>query len=273
MSEPVVLLDKKEDNRIWIVTMNRPDRMNSIGGGMALELTKTWQAFRDDRNARVAILTGSGDRAFNTGMDLKEMREAREQAASGDGGSQPASQALPIAPVGAPVAETLNLWKPVIAAVNGFAIAGGFLIAMNCDIRIAAEHARFGVAETRWGQGGGGLMAPLTRIMGLGQALEFCLWGDGQMDAQRAREVGFVNQVVPGDKLMETAMQWAVRMVDLAPRSVRNVKQMLYRGYYMTPPDALALGSSLEQNLRGMSDGLEGLRAFAEKRRPNFKDE
>ncbi|MBH51597.1 MAG: hypothetical protein CL785_00370 [Chloroflexi bacterium] len=271
MADPVVLVEKKDEERIWVITMNRPERRNALGGGMIPELNRIWQEFRDTKQARVAILTGSGT-VFSAGADLKEMRERREAT---DAGEKPQSvPASPFAaPVGSPAAEALNLWKPVIGAINGPAIAGGFLVAMNCDIRIAIEGARFGVSEAKWGQGGSGIMAPLTRIMGLGHALEFCLWGDGQMEAQRAFEMGFVNQIVSPEKLMDTAMEWATRMVYLAPRSVRNVKQMLYKGYYMDPPSALNYAQNLEQNLIGMKDGIEGLRAFAEKRPPNFLDE
>ena len=165
------------------------------------------------------------------------------------------------------------MWKPTIAAVNGYAIAGGFMMAMQCDIRIAAEHARFGVAEARWNMSGGNWMAPLTRIIGLGHALELCLWGDTQITAERAYEIGFVNQVVPKEQLMDTAMEWASRMLDLAPRAVRNIKECLYRGYYLSPLDANALGQAIEQNLRGMKDSLEGPRAFTERRKPVFRDE
>ncbi len=166
----------------------------------------------------------------------------------------------------------MNLWKPTIAAINGFAIAGGFMFSMQCDIRIAAEHARIGIAEVRWNMGGAGWMAPVTRQIGLGIALELTLWGDTQFSAQRAYEVGWVNKVVPLERLMETAMEYAQRAIDMAPRAVRNIKETLYRGFYMTPQVGQAFGNAIEQNLRGMQDSIEGPRAFSEKRRPNFID-
>ena len=273
MSEPVVLVEKRDEERIWVVTMNRPEKLNALNRAMREDLTQVWEEFRDDRSARVAVLTGAGDRAFSAGVDLNELRESREEAVRDGPAAAPAYQSPPRAPVGAPCAETLNLWKPVIAAVNGYAIAGGFIVALYCDIRIAAEGSRFGVAEVRWGQGGGGQLAALTRVVGLGNALELCFWGDGQIDARRAYEMGFVNQVVPPGQALVSALQWARRMVDLAPRAVRNMKQNLYRGYYVPPPEAMALGSNLDQNLRNMQDTLEGPRAFAEKRRPVFRDQ
>ena len=171
-----------------------------------------------------------------------------------------------------PLSEGLRCWKPTIAAINGFAIAGGFMFAMQCDIRIAADHARIGIAEVRWNMGGAGWMIPVTRQIGLGLALELILWGDTQWTAERAYDAGWVNQVVPLAQLEETAMEWAQRALDMAPRAVRNDKQALYRGFGMTPDQGAAYGGALEQNLQGMRDSVEGPSAFAEKRRPNFSD-
>lgn len=267
--QPVVLLDKREEGRIWVITLNRPERMNAIGGGMSERLTEIWEEFRDDRTARVAILTGAGDRAFSAGADLKEAAESRQRAARGELPPQPTRRGRNWIPL----AEGLGVWKPTIAAINGYCIAGGVMMAIQCDIRIAAEHARFGVAETRWNMGGAYWMTALTRIIGLGHALELCLWGDTQITAQRAYEIGLVNQVVPKEQLMDTAMEWARRMLDLAPRAVRNIKETLYRTYSMGLHEAWALGQAIEQNLRGMKDSIEGPRAFVERRRPVFLDE
>jgi enoyl-CoA hydratase/carnithine racemase len=265
---PVVLVDKLEDGRIWVITMNRPHRMNALGGGMIDALTEAFEAFRDDGGARVAILTGAGERAFCAGADLIESAETRAAIARGE--TPPAAMRRRLALV--PLAEALNLWKPTIAAVNGFAVAGGFMMAMQCDIRVLAEHARVGIAETRWNMGGAGWMAPLTRQMTLGNALELVMWGDTQYTAQRCYEIGWAQRVVPAAQLMDTAMDYARRMLDLAPRAVSNNKQMVYRGFNVNPVDAMTYGGWLEQNLRGMQDSIEGPRAFAEKRRPRFTD-
>ena len=265
---PVVLIDKHEDGRIWVITMNRPHRMNALGDGMATAMSDALEAYRDDKMARVAIITGAGARAFCAGADLIETAEIRQALARGE---KPRSKGM-----GAirffNTSENLGLWKPTIAAVNGFAVAGGFMIAMQCDIRIMAEHAKVGVAEVRWNMGGAGWMASLTRQMPLGAALELCLWGDTQYTAQRCYEIGWAQKVVPAANLMSTAMDFAQRMLDMAPRQVRNVKQMLYRGFNMNPMDSLEAGRWLEQNLAGMKDSIEGPKAFAEKRRPNFLD-
>lgn len=270
MPEDVVLLDKAEGGAIWIITMNRPERMNAIGGGLGQRLTEVWEDFRDTRSARVAILTGAGEHAFSAGADLRETSENRQRAA---GSAEPPPDLVRRGRNWVPLAEGLGVWKPTIAAVNGYAIAGGVMMAIQCDIRIAAEHARFGVAETRWNMGGAGWMTHLTRIIGLGHAMELALWGDTQISAQRAYEIGLVNQVVPQQELMDTALDWARRMLSLAPRAVRNNKEVLYRAYSMPFHEAQAFGNAVEQNLRGMKDSIEGPRAFAERRKPTFLDE
>lgn len=264
----VVVIDPRADGRIWTITMNRPHRMNALGDGMGSALTDAFEAFRDDRQARVAILTGAGDRAFCAGADLIETAEARQAEARG------ATPPRGMGRLGViNLAESLGVWKPTIAAINGFAVAGGFMLAMQCDIRIMAEHARIGIAEVRWNMPGAAWMAPLARQMPLGCALELALWGDTQYDAQRCYQIGWAQAVAPAEKLMETALRYADRMLDMGPRAVRNNKEMIYRGAMMDPRDSMRFGSALEQNLRGMKDSIEGPVAFAEKRRPDFRDE
>lgn len=263
-----VLVDKHSDDRIWVITMNRPHRMNAFGDGMVEKLTEAFIDFRDDRKARVAILTGAGSRAFCAGGDLKEVSEMRQESDGIDVAAPRPGQMMGCVPL----TEKLNLYKPTIAAVNGFAIAGGWMMAMQCDIRIMAEHAKVGIAEARWNMGGAGWIAPMVRQLGLGQALEMALWGDTQLKADRCYELGLANRVVPADQLMATAMEYADRMLDMAPRAVANIKEMLYRGAYMEPLEAQTVGDWLEQNLQGMKDSIEGPTAFAEKRRPNFID-
>jgi enoyl-CoA hydratase/carnithine racemase len=253
-----ILYEKRD--RIAIITINRPESMNAIDPQTSEELHDAWCDFRDDRELWVAILTGAGDRAFSAGNDL---------VATARGAGLPITRRVPF---GGNTRDFVT-WKPTIAAINGYCIAGGVMMAIQCDIRIAAEHARFGVAETRWNMGGAYWMTALTRIIGLGHALELCLWGDTQITAQRAYEIGLVNQVVPKEQLMDTAMEWARRMLDLAPRAVRNIKETLYRTYSMGLHEAWALGQAIEQNLRGMKDSIEGPRAFVERRRPVFLDE
>ena len=261
---PVVKVDKPEGGRIHVITMNRPHRLNALGGGLPEALYEAWVDFRDDPQARVAVLTGAG-RAFCAGADLINTASERQaETAAGPPMRRPRAAS--------PLSETLNLWKPTIAAINGYAIAGGFSQAMQCDIRLMAESAKVGIAETRWNMGGSGWMIPLTRQIGLGSAMELVLWGDTQYDAERCYQLGWVQRVVPDDQLMETAMDYAERALYMAPRAVRNMKEALYRGFYMEPLVAQSYGNALEQNLHGMNDSVEGPLSFSEKRRPNFTD-
>ena len=268
VKDGVLLLDKAENGRIWVITLNRPDRLNAFNGILRKALHETYWEFAHDDGAWVAILTGTG-RAFGTGQDLRERADRDIAAAKGEPDPmQPMPDHLRDI---FPLAEALNIWKPMNAAVNGIAVAGGFNHAMQCDIRIAADTAEFGVTEARWNQAAG-WVHHLPRIVGLGNALELVMWGDRRISAQRAFEMGFVNQVVPADQLMDTAMDWAMRMMELAPRAVRNFKEILYKGSYMSPFEAKRYASGLEQNLRGMEDSVEGPRAFSEKRKPVFKN-
>jgi enoyl-CoA hydratase/carnithine racemase len=259
---PVLIYEKKLNGRVVVMTMNRPEAMNALNSELSEAIHNGWEQFRDDDEAWVAILTGAGDKAFSAGVDLKETAQVR----MGKLKQAPRRHLTP-----APLCESLDLWKPTIAAINGYAIAGGWNLAQQCDIRIAAEHAEFGIAETRWNMSAGWLHS-LTRQMHLQHALEIALWGDRRITAQRAYEIGWVNRVVPKERLMDEAMEWAERVLSLAPRAVRNLKEILYRGFYMPPMEGAAFARSLEQNLVGMEDSIEGPRSFAEKRKPQFKN-
>jgi enoyl-CoA hydratase/carnithine racemase len=264
---PVVKVEKEAGGGIYVITLNRPHRLNAIGDGLSEALEEAFIEFRDDPDARVAVLTGAG-RAFCAGADLINTAETRAAEAGESQRPSPAARRRNAVPL----SESLGLWKPTIAAINGYAVAGGFMYAMQCDIRIMAEEARVGIAETRWNMGGAGWMAPLTRQIGLGSALELILWGDTLYTAQRCYEIGWVQRVVPGDELLSTAMDYAERALVMAPRAVRNMKEALYRGYYMDPLEGQAFGNAIEQNLAGMQDSIEGPSAFSEKRRPRFTD-
>ena len=262
VEKPVLIYEKKLDGRVVVMTLNRPDAMNALNSELWEAIYDGWEQFRDDNEAWVAILTGAGDKAFSAGADLKETTQIRT------GQIKPVrrrSRKLGL------LCEDLDLWKPTIAAINGYAIAGGWMLAQECDIRIAAEHAELGVSEVRWNMSAGWLH-PLTRQMHLQHALELVLWGDRRITAQRAYEMGWVNRVVPKERLMDEAMEWAERILYLAPRDVRNLKEILYRGFYMPPMEGAAFSRALEQNLIGMEDSIEGPKAFSEKRKPQFKN-
>jgi enoyl-CoA hydratase len=253
ISGPEVLLYEKKD-RIVTITLNRPERANALSVELMHRLIESWKRFNEDDDAWVGVVTGSGDRVFCPGADLVELKETYER-----------THAMPKWPE----FYITGTWKPLIAAINGHASSGGWALAQACDIRIASEKAEFGIAETRWNMPAGWVYG-LTRQMHLQHALEVVLWGDARITAQRAYEMGWLNRVVPQGKAMEEAMRWAERMLSLGPQCVRNLKEILYRSYTMTPEEAEAFYHPLEANLTGMEDTLEGSRAFVEKRSPNF---
>lgn len=257
ISGPDILIYEKKD-RIVTITLNRPERMNAISFELAQRLIESWQRFDEDEDAWVAVVTGAGDKAFCVGADLIETKERKEKG-----------QELPIRKW--PKFFITGTWKPVIAAINGYAISGGWALAQGCDIRIASEKAEFGIAETRWNMPAGWVHS-LTRQLHLGHALEIALWGNKRISAQRAYEMGWVNRVVPQEKVMDEAMSWAEETLSLGPRCVRNFKEIIYRGFYMVPEEAEAFYQALEVNLEGMEDSIEGPRAFAERRKPVFRN-
>jgi len=253
ISGPDIFLYEKKD-RIVTMTINRPEKMNILTPELWEFLADGWERFEADEDAWVAILTGAGDRAFCAGAEAGGTSLVEELT----GGKIPRLL-------------WLQAWKPMIAAINGYAIAGGWMLAQKCDIRIAAEHAEMGISETRLN-----LLAAfavdLTRQLHLGHALEVALWGDGRITAQRGYEMGWINRVVPKERLMEEAMSWAERILYLGPRAVRNMKRLLYEGFYIHPSAAIPFAFALEANLAGMEDTKEGIKAFSEKRKPQFKN-
>ncbi|MFC1982933.1 enoyl-CoA hydratase-related protein [Chloroflexota bacterium] len=252
---PDILLYEKHD-KVVVITLNRPERMNALSCELQERLEEAWIRFHDDEDAWVAILTGAGEKAFCSGIDLIERNEMTKKGVGR--GRRPEY-------FGA------EIWKPKIAAINGYAVGAGFLLALDCDIKIAAEHSELGIPETKWNMPAYWVCI-LSRNFTLSHALELALWGDKRITAKRGYEMGFINKVVPREQLMEEAMSWASRMTLLAPRAVRNLKEIIYRTYAMTYQEGLAFGKILEQNLIGMEDSIEGPRAFIEKRKPLFKN-
>ncbi len=249
-----LIVEKKEDGKIWVITLNRPDKRNALTLDMMLDLEETWKEYQNDENSRVAVITGAGEKSFCAGADL--LTPPKRQITG---------------PFRIPNFGPEDVWKPVIAAINGHCIAGGALIAHDCDIRIAAEHAEFGIAEAMRNMPAS-WVRDLTLHMSIGHCMELVLWGDQRVSAQRAYEMGFYNRVVPADRLMDEAMEWAERMLYLAPRAVWNFKEIIKRGAFMEPKLARVFGQALEQNLKGMEDTAEGAAALREKRKPNFQN-
>ena len=250
-----MVIDYKKEGRVAVFTINRPQAMNAMTPEGLSEFNKELIDFRDDPEIWVGIITGAGEKAFCAGADIKET--------------------LPYMAAGGPLAPTIlrgmEITKPLIAAVNGLALGGGLEFALACDIRIAAENARFGLTEATIGliPGWGGTQR-LPRIIGTGRAAEMIFTGK-IIDAAEAYRIGLVNAVVPLDKLMPTAREWAENIMKAAPLAVRAVKKAMYSGLNTTLESGLQIELELENEVTKTEDFKEGVAAFKEKRKPAYK--
>ena len=256
-------LDFKVIDRVAVMTFNRPEALNAMDPGMFTAFREALIRIASDDEILVGIITADGDRAFSTGSDLKKTMPPQESFAE--------------LAFGRPGADTMDIFagieapKPLIAAVNGICVAGGLEIALFCDIRICSSNARFGLAEVRIGSipGAGGTQR-LPRAVGLSDAMLMLLTGD-QVDAAEALRMGLVSKVVERAQLLDTAMAIANRIKANAPLSVRAVKRLVYEGLEMPLPNALKVERYVWGTLRNTEDRIEGRKAFAEKRPPNYK--
>jgi enoyl-CoA hydratase/carnithine racemase len=250
-------------DRIAYVTINRPQVMNALHAEANAEMLDAFTSFRADDDAWIAILTGAGDRAFSAGNDL---RATAERTARGERRVAGAGVALGGITVGFECA------KPIIAAVNGYALGGGFELAMACDVIVAAESARFGLPEPRVGlvAGMGGLHR-LPQHVPFKIAMGMMLTGR-QISAAEAAGLGLVNEVVPAGGLMAAALGWAQQMLECSPVSLRVTKQCVLAGLGLAPEAAMAADreSGRMAELYGSADYREGPAAFAQKRTPQW---
>jgi enoyl-CoA hydratase/carnithine racemase len=248
-----VLFEKK--GPVAYVTINRPEVLNACDFETYGLLAQIWREFGGDPALRVAIMTGTGERAFCAGSDVKANYVERP------------GQDLPESPY--PV--MFDLTKPIIAAINGHANGGGLEQALCCDIRVAAEHAQFGLGEVRlgWLPGGGGTQR-LPRLIPLGRALEMLYTGN-RIGAAEALRLGLVDHVVPLSGLMSKCEEIADEICKSAPLAIQRIKQAALRGLDMPLADGLKLERELYKWLQDTQDAREGARAFAEKRPPQWK--
>jgi enoyl-CoA hydratase/carnithine racemase len=242
-------------NGVAWLTMNRPEAANALNADLRTALFAGFERFAADATAAVLVLTGAGDAAFSAGGDLKEMAATELAVPSVDFVPQPG--------------RTFPLDKPVIAAVNGVAYGGGFLLAQSCDLCVAAEHARFAITEARWGRGSP-WAAPLPWLIPPRVAMELVLTAR-PISAARAFEVGLVNQVVPGAELGAAAQAMAEAVAANAPLSVRAGKAMVYAAAGRRREEAWAEAEELFRPAYQSADALEGPRAFREKRPPRWQ--
>jgi E-phenylitaconyl-CoA hydratase len=247
-------------DHVATVVLNRPEAMNAIDPETQAGLRTHWTRIREDDDIRVVILTGTGERAFCTGADLKKTMPPPENYASlafGRGDPDFASQ--------------IATDKPLICAINGYALGGGLELALACDIRIAADHAKFGLPEVRVGTipGDGGTQR-LPRTVGTSDALLLLLTGD-HIDAAEALRLGIVSRVVPFGQLRAEAEAIAGRIAANAPLSVRAIKRLVKQGQHLPLDAAIAQERLTWGVLRDTEDRIEGRRAFAEKRKPVYR--
>lgn len=246
-------------NAIAYVTINRPDKLNALNRRVMEELFACFQALQKNDEVRVVILTGSGEKAFVAGADLNEL--ALQTAVEGKETSQFGQQVFNLIE---------NLGKPVIAAINGFALGGGCELAMACTLRVAAETARLGQPEVKLGliPGYGGSQR-LPRLVGKCLALELILTGE-TVTALEAHRLGLVNQVVPAAELMLAAEKLAQTIIANAPLAIKFALEVVNRGMEMSAADGQFLEAALFGVCCTTADMKEGTRAFLEKRPPKF---
>lgn len=254
-------VEVKLEGQVAIVTLSRPEAMNAVDPEMRALLHQTWERVRTDDEIRVVIITGAGEKAFCTGSDLKKTMPTQDSFAR---------QVFAASNSGAIIAG-LNTDKPLIAAVNGYAMGGGMELALACDIRICSENAQFALSEVKVGSipGSGGTQR-LTRYVGMSDAMLMLLTGD-RVDAQEALRIGLVSKVVPPERLLDTAREIAAKIAANAPLSVRAVKRLAHQGLDMPLAHAMDAERYVFGLMYASEDRVEGRKAFAEKRKPDYK--
>jgi enoyl-CoA hydratase/carnithine racemase len=249
---------RERRGRVEILTINRPEARNAINPAVSIAVSEALDELAEDDGVVVVVLTGAGDKAFSAGMDLKAFAGgaggAVEGVSGGFGGI--ARRSFP---------------KPLIAAVNGFALAGGMEIVLSCDLVVAAEHAQFGIPEAKRGliAGAGGLIR-LPKKLPITIAMELALTGD-TIDAARAYSLGLVNAVVPADRLLDEALALAERIAANAPLSIQYSKSVIKAAAQVTETEGWRISDEARGIVFPSADAKEGAVAFAEKRSPNWQ--
>ncbi|MEA3177984.1 MAG: enoyl-CoA hydratase [Gammaproteobacteria bacterium] len=253
--DDAVLFEPRQDG-IAVITLNRPEARNALGKDIRAGLFAAWQRFEQDPGLRVAILTGAGEKAFCAGGDLKEMTELRLTV--------PPRDMFPVP------GDNIELTKPTIAAVNGVAFAGGWMIAQACDLCVASTRAQFAITEVKVGRSSP-WAAPLIHMIPQRIMMEIVLTGK-PITAQRAYEVGLVNRLAEPAELMTAALALATEILDGAPLSVQAAREMVMLSTEMGRTAALRAARHVSERVYRSEDAQEGPEAFAEKRRPQWKN-
>lgn len=253
-----IIYEKSEG--VATITINRPDALNAFNADVVNEVIQALEDVRADENVRVVVLTGAGEKAFSAGADIKAMKGMN------------ALKARELSQMGEKLCSTIeNLEKPVIAAINGYALGGGLEVAMACDLRIASENAKMGQTEINIGliPGWGGTQR-LTRLIGMTKAKELIFTGK-MIDAKTAEQLGLVNMVVSQDKFREVVRQFALELAQKAPVALKVAKALINKGSEINLDAAIALEMEGFGVVASTEDLQEGVSAFIEKRKPTFK--
>lgn len=254
MMSDAVLFDARADG-IAIITINREEQRNALSREVREGLRPAWERFEADPALRIAILTGSGEKAFCAGGDLKEMVES--------GLKVPPRDMFPVP------YENITLSKPTIAAVNGVAFAGGWMIAQACDLCVASTNAKFGITEVKVGRGSP-WAAPLIHMIPQRIYMEIVLTGRA-ITAQRAYEIGLVNRLAEPGQALAAALELAAEVLEGAPLSVKAARETVMLSTEMGRSAALEAGWAAHEECYNSEDAQEGPRAFAEKRKPEWR--
>ncbi|MFW9897680.1 MAG: enoyl-CoA hydratase/isomerase family protein [Candidatus Thorarchaeota archaeon] len=258
----------EKENHVVIITINRPEVRNCINNETNLELQQAWKTFRDDDDAFVAIFTGAGDIAFSAGWDLKDA--AALESFEGYDWYRTACHNVEGF---CGYTKKFDIFKPIICAINGFALAAGLENCLIADIRIASDDAKFGATERRWNiVAGDGLCVRLPIIIGYAWAMDLIITGR-VIDAQEALQIGLVNEIVPKEKLMERAKELARSICKLPQGAIRTDKETVIRGVGRTVEERTFIETEqiLSMFLRG-DKHTEGAKAFLQKRKPSWKE-
>ncbi|MBU3070939.1 enoyl-CoA hydratase/isomerase family protein [Aestuariicella sp. G3-2] len=247
------------DQHVAVITLNRPEAMNTFNPEMYREFNAATARFRDDNNAWVAVITAAGDKAFSAGVDIKAL-----EAASKQGDATELASEFDVELEGEYFCD-----KPIIAAIQGYCIGEGLSMALGCDLRIAGESARFALPESKIGIPTINAAMHGARIMGVANALELLLMGE-QRDAEWAYRTGLVNRVVADDQVKNAALEWAHKIAALSPLANRITKEMAVKSFSRSFSENAAIGVEKRNLMLDSHDLHEGRRAFIEKRKPEF---
>ena len=253
-------IELDRDGHVALITISRPERLNALDAQHYSDLADAWITVRDDTSIRAAVVTGAGERAFTVGADLKSFIPQVPQLS--DFWATQRGQLLN---------RGLEVWTPVIAAVNGYCLGGGMTLLLATDVRVAATHATFGLPEVKRGvlPANGGTQRILDQLP-FAIGMEMLLTGE-PIDAETALRWGVVNHVVPAGELLATALEYAGRIAGNAPLAVRAAKELAYRSRDLDLAAGLRLEQSIARIVRESDDAREGATAFAEKRAPDFR--